>query len=101
MSNLSDRQEIHFLKVKLTGVDSNRDGLGAMIRLQAGGKTYTQVHDGQSGYLSQSSQYLYFGLDRASKVDRIEVTWPSGTIQTLTENLPVNALLEIREEGVD
>jgi len=98
VSNLSEKKPIHFLKVKLAGTVSNRDGLGATVKVRAGAKTYTRYHDGKSGYLSQSSSLpLYFGLGEADKADRIEVTWPSGTKQTLTENIPANALLEIIE----
>ena len=42
---------------------------------------------------------LYFGLDDAGKVDRIEVTWPSGTRQTLTDTITVNTLLSITEKA--
>ena len=51
-----------------------------------------------SGYLSQSSMPLYFGLDAASKIDRIDVHWPSGKRQVLTEGIPTNTLLTITEE---
>ncbi len=97
INNLSDKKAIHFLKVALVGTASNRDGLGATVRLTAGGKTYTRYNDGKSGYLSQSTMPLYFGLADATKVDRIEVTWPSGKRQTLTQNLPVNTRLVITE----
>lgn len=98
ISNLSDKKQIHYLKIKLVGTASNRDGLGAMIKVQCGPKTYTRYHDGKSGYLSQSSMPLYFGLDSAVQIDRIEVRWPSGKKQTLTEGIPINSLLAITEE---
>jgi hypothetical protein len=56
------------------------------------------VNDGKSGYLSQSRLPLYFGLGEAESVDRIEVTWPSGVIQTVAGPIGANRLLEIREE---
>ena len=67
VSNLSERQPIHWLKVKLTGTASNRDGLGATVRVIAGGRTLTKYNDGKSGYLSQSSLPLYFGLGRCAE----------------------------------
>jgi hypothetical protein len=97
VSNLSERKPIHFLKIKLVGVKSNRDGLGAVVRLTAGGMTQTQQHDGKSGYLSQSSLPLYFGLGEATKVDRIEIAWPSGRKQVLSENISLNKLIPITE----
>ena len=63
ISDLAQRKKIHFLKVKLVGTRSNRDGLGAIVSLTAGGRQ-TQQHDGKSGYLSLSSFPLYFGLRR-------------------------------------
>jgi enediyne biosynthesis protein E4 len=98
VSNLSEKKPIHYLKLKLVGTVSNRDGLGAMVKVQCGPKTYTRFHDGKSGYLSQSSMPLYFGLDAATKIDRIEVLWASGKKQLLTEKILVDVPLTITEE---
>jgi len=97
VSNLSERQRIHWLKVKLIGTVSNRDGLGATVRVTSGGRTLTKYNDGKSGYLSQSSLPLYFGLGDAQKVDRVEVDWPLGRKQVVTQGLRVNDLLRITE----
>ena len=97
ISNLAEKRKIHFLKVRLKGTTSNADGLGALVQVRAGGRTFTQYHDGKSGYLSQSSLPLYFGLGDAAQVDAVEVRWPSGKTQKLTDKLPVNALLPITE----
>ena len=48
-----------------------------------GDRRLTKLHDGKSGYLSQSLMPLYFGLGEAQHADRIEVRWPSGTKQTM------------------
>ena len=99
VSNLNERREhLRFLKVALTGTRSNRSGLGAVVRVSAGDRTYTKVHDGQSGYLSQSLYPLYFGLGEAEVVERIEVTWPSGGEQVVPGPLGINTLVEIEEE---
>jgi hypothetical protein len=97
ISNLSEKKQIHFLKIKLTGTKSNRDGLGAIVKLTAGGLTQTQQNDGKSGYLSQSSLPLYFGLGDVAKVDRIEVSWPSGQRQVLDHDITANTQLSIVE----
>ena len=55
------------------------------------------MNDGKSGYLSQSSLPLYFGLGGAQKVDRVEVTWPSGAVQNLDEGVPINDRFVVRE----
>lgn len=98
VSNLTEVKDIHFIKIKLIGTESNRDGLGATVVVRTSQGEYTQVHDGKSGYLSQSSCLLYFGLGDADAVDEIEVRWPSGKTQLLTEQIVVNSLLEITEQ---
>ena len=100
ISNLAEKKpDLHWLMLKLTGVKSNRDGLGAKVVVSAGGKSYTRIHDGKSGYLSQSSLPLYFGLGDATEIDEIVVTWPSGDVQTVKGPLEVNKQVEFREEG--
>jgi hypothetical protein len=96
-SDLAQRRAVHFLQVRLVGRESNRDGIGAVVRVHSGGRTFSRQHDGKSGYLSQSSMPLYFGLGSEEKVDRIEVHWPSGVDQTVTEGLEPNGLVVIEE----
>ena len=97
ISDLSEQTEVKFLEVELTGRESNRDGLGAVVRVFSGESVYTQSMDGKSGYLSHSSLPLYFGLGNAEKIDRIEVAWPSGTKQVRTDGLLLNTRIEISE----
>ena len=98
VSTLADKRMVRYLNVKLIGTTSNRSGLGAVVKVTAGGRTLTKVHDGKSGYLSQSLYPLYFGLGDARSVDRIEVSWPSGKVQTERGPISVNALLEVTEK---
>jgi hypothetical protein len=97
ISDLAQVKQIHWVKVVLIGTSSNRDGLGATVRVHSGGQVYTKYNDGKSGYLSQSVLPLYFGLDDATKIDRIEVQWPSGRKQAVTDGLTVNTTLRITE----
>jgi enediyne biosynthesis protein E4 len=99
ISNLTERTRVHYLAIKLIGTTSNRDGLGAVVRVKAGGSTYTKVFDGDSGYLSHSLYPLYFGLGDSDRVDSIEVTWPSGKKQIVAAPAKINATLEIREQS--
>ena len=69
VSDLAQRRPIHWLQVALAGTASNRNGLGATVRVRAGGHVYTKYNDGKSGYLSQSALPLYFGLGDAEKID--------------------------------
>ncbi|MCA9176553.1 MAG: CRTAC1 family protein, partial [Planctomycetales bacterium] len=98
VSDLAQRHSVHWLQVRLEGDSANRDGLGAVVRLEASGATQWKRHDGQSGYLAQSSMPLYFGLGAAEQVDRIEVTWPGGQTQTLDGPIPANQILHIKQQ---
>ena len=82
--------------VKLMGVKSNRSGIGAHVKVVAG--DLTQVDEVRSGdsYLSQSDMRLHFGLEKRTKVDSIEVRWPSGTVDKIT-NLGANRIIVIKE----
>ena len=97
VSDLSEKKKIHFLKVKLVGTKSNRSGLGSVVTVVTGDRRYTKVHDGQSGYLSQSLYPLYFGLGDAESADRIEVRWPSGQEQVLAGPFDANLPVELNE----
>jgi enediyne biosynthesis protein E4 len=97
ISNLSEKKPPHYLMVKLRGTTSNRDGLGAIVKVTAGGTTYTKVLDGNTGYLSHGVYPLYFGLGSAATVDSVEVIWPSGKTQK-TGPVKVNGLLTLPEQ---
>jgi hypothetical protein len=97
VSSLAQQRQVRYVSVKLTGTASNRDGLGAVVRVTAGGSTYTKVMDGNSGYLSHSVYPLYFGLGAAEAVDRIEIVWPSGRTQSIEPPIAMNSVIEVRE----
>jgi hypothetical protein len=99
VSDLAEQTAIHSIKVVLVGTRSNRNGLGATVRVHAAGKTYTKYVDGKSGYLSQSVLPLYFGLGAATKIDRVEVNWPSGRTQVVASPPEDNQVLRIVEPG--
>lgn len=97
INDLAQRHTVRALEVDLVGSQSNRDGLGARVTVSAGGRDYLKVYDGQSGYLSQSSQRLYFGLGDSEVVDRILVQWPSGQEQVVEGPIDVPARRTIEE----
>jgi len=82
----------HWLVLKLTGTRSNRDGIGAKIRL---GDQFNHVTTAV-GYASSSPSTVHFGTGKLEKIDRIEIRWPSGTVQVL-QNVATNQLIEVRE----
>jgi len=86
----------NYLQLKLTGTRSNRDAIGALVTLFDGTKKMVRQVPPASGYLSHSSKTLHFGLGKRTAVERIEIRWPSGVVQTL-ENLGVNQLHQVRE----
>jgi hypothetical protein len=87
----------HWTLLQLTGRRSNRSGLGARVRVTAGGRT--QIDEVRSGgsYLSQNDLRLHFGLGAAEKMDRIEIEWPSGIPQTLRD-VPADRVVQIVEK---
>ncbi len=96
VSDLAQRRAIHWLAIVLVGTSSNRNGLGATVRVHSGGHVFWKYNDGKSGYLSQSALPLYFGLGAADTVDRVEVDWPSGKKQVVT-GVQMNHLARIVE----
>jgi enediyne biosynthesis protein E4 len=98
VSDLAQQQKIHWLAVRLRGTTSNRDGLGATVKVHAGARVLTKVLDGSSGYLSHSVLPLYFGLGEAATVDRIEVRWPSGKTQTVSGPIRANRTFDVTEK---
>src|SRR5438128_8784235 len=86
----------NYIEFRLTGTRSNRDAIGAVVRLRAGNTVMVRQVSPAGGYLAQSSRVVHFGLGERSKVDRIEIRWPRGTVQTL-DNPAINTLHQIRE----
>lgn len=86
----------NYLKVKLQGTDSNRDGVGSRIEISVNGeKQYRYTLCGE-GYLAQNSSSEFFGVGTATTIDYVKVTWLSG-IEDVLFNVPVNQTLEILE----
>ena len=90
----------HSLRIKLTGTKSNRDGIGATVRLSAGGETQTQMLRSGSSYLSASELILTFGLAHNDKADTIEIRWPSGQVDRLSNANTGQALTVTEGKGI-
>ena len=84
------------LRIKLIGVKSNRDGIGATVRVTAGGQMQSQMLRSGSSYLSASELVLTFGLSANTRADSVEVRWPSGENQRLT-GVPAGETVTITE----
>ena len=70
----------HWIRFRTEGVHSNRDGIGALIKVTANGVTQSQYVHSAGSFLSESQHQPTFGLGPAGNLDHIEVLWPSGTI---------------------
>ena len=67
----------------LTGSKSNRDAIGAQVRLFWDGREQLQEVSGGSGYSAQNQHVLHFGLGKSPKVEKAVIRWPSGLVQTI------------------
>lgn len=87
----------HSIRFKLVGTKSNRDAIGAQIRIVAGGSSQTRMVRSGSSYLSQSELPVTFGLGKQDKVERAVVEWPSGRTEDF-KDLSAQKTYEITEE---
>jgi enediyne biosynthesis protein E4 len=103
--NLNDRPTLlhnetphvnHWVTVKLVGTRSNRDGIGAMIRVQADGRSQTREVRGDGSYLSHNDLRTHFGLGKADRVQSVEIRWPSGLTERFA-NFPIDRISRIVE----
>ena len=88
----------NWLLVRTAGTESNRDGIGARVRVRCGEAAQAQEVRSGSSYLSQNDLRLHFGLGGAARVDELRVAWPGGLVETWRD-LAVNQVLVVREGG--
>lgn len=82
--------------VKTVGTRSNRDGIGARLRLKVGATVQIREVRAGSSYLSQNDMRVHFGLGQAPRAERLEVRWPSGAVDLL-ENVEANQIVTVVE----
>lgn len=88
----------HWIILKLNGVKSNRDGLGTKVKITTSlGSQYNQATTAV-GYSSSSDKRVHFGLGTTTVIDRIELAWPSGVKQVLT-NVKADQILTVTESA--
>ena len=87
-----------YIKIRLQGTASNRDGVGTRVRVTAGGRTQVRERHGGGSYLSASEGDLHFGLGDATRVERVEIRWPSGHTQMLGD-VEAGRLLPVRAKS--
>ena len=91
------RSEHHWLSLRLVGTRANRDAVGARVRVFCGGAVQTRQRIGGGTYLSASDSRLHFGLGDCALVERIEITWPDGSVQERRSE-PVDRFLVVEQE---
>ena len=93
---LNEGNDNNWIKVKLVGITSNKNGIGAHVKVTSGDLTQLREVTSSHGYNSQDDLPVEFGLGKRTTVDTIEVTWPAGTAQTLN-NVDINQMVTIEE----
>lgn len=96
LRNRAPAEDRHWLILSLRGTKSNSAGYGARILMSAGGKTQYGEARCPAGFLGQSDPRVHFGLGPSKHVERIEIRWPSGTVQVL-EQVRSNQILQVKE----
>jgi hypothetical protein len=86
----------HWIGIEVAGARSNRDGIGASVKVVAGGRSWVQEVRSGSSYLSSSDLRLHFGLGGVSKIDRVEIEWPSGGKESFSAP-SVDRIVTLRE----
>jgi hypothetical protein len=105
ISNMNDHPSLlanqvrspnHWIAVRTVGTKSNRDGIGARLTVKAGSRTLVDEVRSGASYASQSDMRVHFGLGAATKVDWVQIRWPSGGVDQF-ENLPVDTIQTLKE----
>jgi hypothetical protein len=86
----------HWLEVLLIGARSNRDGIGSSLKLTSEGVAHIEQSKGGMSYVSASDPRIHFGLGKRSKIESLEITWPSGQVDRLA-NVSIDRIIAVKE----
>jgi hypothetical protein len=86
----------HWIAIRTVGTKSNRDGIGARIRVKIGNRTLVDEVRSGSSYISNNDMRVHFGLGSATKVDWMEIRWPSGLLERF-ENAQIDTIQTFKE----
>jgi hypothetical protein len=87
----------NWITLKLEGTASNRDGIGAKVKVTSGTLVQTAQKKSTTGYLSQNDPRMHFGVAKNNTIEKIEIKWPSGKVQVV-ENVKANQIITIKEQ---
>jgi hypothetical protein len=86
----------HWIAIHLQGTKSNRDGIGARVSVKTENRTLVDEVRSGSSYISNSDMRVHFGLGIATRIERVEIRWPSGLVEKFTD-FAVDAIHTIKE----
>src|SRR6266705_5853842 len=86
----------HWLSVLLIGTKSNRDGIGASLKISSQGFVHVEQAKGGMSYMSANDPRVHFGLGKHAKIESLEITWPGGKVDRLA-NVPVDQIIAVKE----
>jgi hypothetical protein len=86
----------HWIGIQTVGVKSNRDGIGAKIRVKAGTRVLVDEVRSGSSYISNNDQRVHFGLGKTEKVEWVEVRWPSGLTESFRD-IGIDKIVTLKE----
>ena len=86
----------HWLTIQLIGAKSNRDGTGTSLKLTSEGFVHVEQAKGGGSYMSASDPRIHFGLGKQTKIESLEITWPSGQVDRLS-NVPIDQIIAVKE----
>src|SRR6476661_3074324 len=91
------RSPNHWIGIRTVGTKSNRDGIGARITVKVGARMLLDEVRSGSSYDSNNDMRIHFGLGSATKIDWVQIRWPSGRTERFENNLPVDAIHTLKE----
>lgn len=92
------KNDHHWVRIKLEGTQSNRSAIGARVTLESGDVRLVDEVNAGTGFAGQNSLYLHFGLGQREHIDRLSILWPSG-LEEVFESLPVDQTLSFKENS--
>src|SRR5208282_3731345 len=90
------RNKNHWIAIHTVGTKSNRDGIGARVRVKTAARILVDEVRSGSSYISNSDMRVHFGLGKSEKIEWVEIRWPSGLSERFT-NLPVDQVHTLKE----
>ena len=90
------RSPNHWIGIRTVGTKSNRDGIGARVTVKVGSRMLVDEVRSGSSYDSNNDMRIHFGLGAATKIDWVQIRWPSGLVEQF-ENVPVDTIQTLKE----